>query len=122
MAVLKRRLSPQGYQKVQEIVEADEMLRSHRWRSGRPAMDEAPVVREGPADKVVRVLARVVPVVMAQDPAAPVVAMPVQGPGGPGQRTGGAGGRPWRRGGTNFGRDNYFISFLGQPFNHRIPG
>ncbi len=69
MAVLAAALSPQGYEKTLQIVEADEVLKNDG--GGR------------------------------------------RGPGGRG-RPGGAGG-PRGRGGPGFGRDNYYVSFLGKP-------
>jgi hypothetical protein len=71
MAVLAAALSPAGYEKVQQIVEADEVLRKGEG-GGRG------------------------------------------GPGGPGGgKKGGKGGKGG--GGASFGRDNYYISFLGKP-------
>jgi hypothetical protein len=61
MAVLAAALSPQGYEKVQRIVEADEVLKTSEGGGGGPG-----------------------------------------GRGGPG-------------GGLIFGRDNYYVAFLGQP-------
>ncbi len=66
MAVLKAALSPAGYEKVMQIVEADEVLKN--------------------------------------------------GDGGKGGKGGGGkGGKGGPGGGASFGRDNYYISFLGQP-------
>jgi hypothetical protein len=70
MAVLKAALSSEGYEKVQQIVQADEVLKGGDGGG-----------RGGPGG----------------------------GRGGPGGPGGGRGG------GANFGRDNYYISFLGKP-------
>ncbi|HEY7116835.1 MAG TPA: DUF3500 domain-containing protein [Tepidisphaeraceae bacterium] len=76
MAVLAAALSPRGYEKVVQIVEADETLKKNQGGGrGGPGGGGGPGGRGGP--------------------------------GGPG---GGGGG-----GGVSFGRDNYYISFLGQP-------
>ncbi len=78
MAVLAAALSKQGYEKILEIVQGDEMLRTNGGGGG------------GPGGR--------------------------GGPGGPGGRRGPGGGGPGERGGgPGFGRDNYYISFLGQP-------
>lgn len=77
LVVLAAVLSPQGYEKVLQIVEADEVLRTQG--SGRGGRG-----RRGGPDR-----------------------------GGPGRR--GRGGRGGGGGGVQFGRDNYSISFLGQP-------
>ena len=76
MAVLKAALSQEGYEKVQQIVQADEVLKGGDG-GGRGGPGGGP-----------------------------------GGPGGPGGRGGPEGGRG---GGANFGRDNYYISFLGKP-------
>ena len=79
MAVLAAALSKRGYEKVLEIVQGDEVLRTNG--GGGPG---TPGGRGGPG-----------------------------APGGPGGR--GPGGPGGRGGGPGFGRDNYYISFLGQP-------
>lgn len=85
MTVLAVALSKQGYEKIVQIVEADEALKNEGGgRSGR-----GPDPRGGPD---------------ARGPDG-------RGPDDRGGRRGGRGGG----GGQNFGRDNYFISFLGQP-------
>jgi hypothetical protein len=76
MAVLAAALSKQGYEKVLQIVQGDEVLRSGDGRGGQG----------GPG-----------------------------GPGGPGGGPGRRGGPGGPGGGLTFGRDNYYISFLGQP-------
>jgi hypothetical protein len=112
MAVVKAALSPQGYQKIVEIVNADEVLRQtdggRGGRNGRgpggaggpggpgrdgPGGPGGPAGPGGPGGQ-------------GAGPGGPAV-----GPGGPGGRRGGRGGG----GGPTFGRDNYYISFLGQP-------
>src|SRR5262245_10980251 len=75
MDLLKAALSSQGYEKVVQIVEADEVLKTSDGGRGGPR-------GQG-------------------------------GPGGPGGRA--PGGRGGPGGGTMFGRDQYFISLLGQP-------
>ena len=87
LAVLAAALSKHGYEKVLQIVEADETLRTSEGRGrGGPG---------GPGGG------------------------PSGGPGGnaPGGNGPGGGGPRGRGGpgGANFGRDNYYISFLGQP-------
>jgi Protein of unknown function (DUF3500) len=77
LAVLASALSKQGYDKVSQIVEADETLRATEGRG-----------RGGPGGG---------------------------GPGGNGPGGGGPRGRGGPGGGASFGRDNYYISFLGQP-------
>ncbi len=83
LAVLAAALSKQGYEKVLQIVEADETLRTTdgggRGGPGGP--------RGGPGG----------------------------GPGGNGPGGAGPRGVAGRAAGANFGRDNYYISFLGQP-------
>src|SRR4051812_24313625 len=74
LAVLAAALSKRGYEKVSQIVEADETLRKGGGGRGGPGGG---------------------------------------GPGGPGAGPGGPGGRGG--GGPAFGRDNYYIAFLGQP-------
>lgn len=87
MAVLAAALSKQGYEKVLQIVEADEVLKigdaGAQRGPGAPNDRGGAGPRDGRGDR-----------------------------GGPGGR-GGRGGRGG--GGLNFGRDLYFISFLGQP-------
>jgi len=86
MAVLKAALSPQGYDKVTQIVEADEALRagSGGGKAGGgkggegKAGDEKAKGDKAKGDKA-------------------------------------KGGKGGKGGGPSFGRDNYFISFLGQP-------
>ena len=84
LAVLSAALSPMGYEKTIQIVEADEVLRTQgggRGRRGEPGeRGRGEPGRGEPGDR------------------------------GPGERRRGGG-----RGGQNFGRDNYYISFLGQP-------
>jgi hypothetical protein len=82
LAILAAALSPQGYEKVLQIVEADEVLKQGDRGGGGGGGRRGP--GGGPGD-----------------PGGP------GGPGGPG--------RPGGRGGLTFGRDNYYISFLGQP-------
>jgi hypothetical protein len=80
MAVLKAALSPQGYDKVTQIVEADEALRTGAGKAGAgKAGYEKAKAEQAKGDKA----------------------------------KGGKGGG--KGGGASFGRDNYFISFLGQP-------
>jgi Protein of unknown function (DUF3500) len=79
MAVLKAALSTEGYEKVQQIVQADEVL-----KGGDGGGRGGPGGGRG-------------------------------GPGGPGGRGGPGGPGGGRGGGANFGRDNYYISFLGKP-------
>jgi hypothetical protein len=81
LALLAAAFSPMGYEKVLQIVEADEVLRNQGGGRGRRA--DPP----GRGDR-----------------------------GDPGRGdAAGRGERRGRGGGTNFGRDQYFISFLGQP-------
>jgi hypothetical protein len=88
LAVLAAALGSQGYEKVLQIVEADEVLRNTGGGRGGRGRRAEPGERDGRG-----------------------------GPGARGERD--ARGEPGRgrrgRGGGNFGRDNYFISFLGQP-------
>ena len=84
MAVLKAALSPQGYDKVIQIVEADEALRAGGGGGGKAGGGKG---GEGKA------------AVKRQRAKRPKAT----------RRKGGKGG------GASFGRDNYFISFLGQP-------
>jgi hypothetical protein len=93
MAVLAAVLSPQGYEKVVQIVEADEVLKGGGGGRGGPGGRGAGGQGGGGG-----------------------------GPGGPGGPGGGRGGPAGGRGGPGgpgggpgFGRDNYYISFLGQP-------
>lgn len=79
LGVLKAALSPQGYEKTMQIVEADEVLRKTDGGGGRGGRGGG---LPGP-----------------------------QAPGGPPGGRGGRGGG----GGVSFGRDNYYIAFLGQP-------
>jgi len=83
MAVLKVALSPQGYEKVTQIVEADEALRAGSGGGGKAGPGKAGEGKAGD-DKAKNDKAK-------------------------GAKGGGKGG------GASFGRDNYFISFLGQP-------
>jgi len=91
MAVLKAALSPQGYDKVIQIVEADEALRAGggggkaggKGGEGK-AGDEKAKGDQAKGDSA-------------------------KGDKAKGPKAGGKGG------GASFGRDNYFISFLGQP-------
>jgi hypothetical protein len=83
MAVLKAALSPQGYEKVVQIVEADEALRARGGGGGKAGGGKGGEGKPG-IDKA-------------------------KGDKAKGGKAGGKGG------GANFGRDNYFISFLGQP-------
>jgi len=87
MAILAAALSPQGYEKAMQIVTADEVLKNN---SG-PGRGGPPPARGGGAGG-------------PGSPGGP------GGPGGPGARGGRGGG-----GGVQFGRDNYYIAFLGQP-------
>jgi hypothetical protein len=85
MAVLTAALSPQGYEKVTQIVEADEALRAGAGGGGKAGGGKGGDGKagddKGKGDKAKADKAK-----------------------------GGKGG-----GGASFGRDNYFISFLGQP-------
>ena len=83
MAVLKAALSPQGYDKVIQIVEADEALRAGAGGGGKAGPGKGGEGKAG--DEKAR------------------------GDKAKGGKGGGKGG------GASFGRDNYFISFLGQP-------
>ncbi len=80
MAILAAALSKQGYEKVLQIVEGDEVLRSTEGRG-----------RGGQGGN------------------------PGGGPGGGSGRRGGPGGPGGRGGAPPFGRDDYYVSFLGQP-------
>ncbi len=84
MALMQTVLSPRGFEKVQMIMEGDEVNKTTDQGPGGPG---GPRVRRGP------------------------------GPGGPPPPNGGPGGPPpfGRNGGAIFGRDLYFISFLGVP-------
>jgi hypothetical protein len=84
MAVVAAALSKQGYQKVLEIMQADETLA----KGGGGGGPGGPGGRGGPGG------------------GPPDRRGGQGGPGGPGGRGGG---------GPGFGKDNYFISFLGQP-------
>jgi hypothetical protein len=88
MAVLKVALSPQGYEKVTQIVEADEALRAGGGGGGKAGRGKGGEGKAGDekakGDKA-------------------------KGDKAKGGKGGGKGG------GASFGRDNYFISFLGQP-------
>jgi Protein of unknown function (DUF3500) len=86
LAVLAAALSKQGYEKVLQIVEADETLRATEGRG-----------RGGPGGR------------------GPGGGPGGNGPGGNGPGGGGPRGRGGPGGGASFGRDNYYISFLGQP-------
>lgn len=104
MAVLKAALSPQGYEKVSQIVEGDEVL-TKTDSDGGPggggiggpgeSNDGPPDGSAGPNDEP-----------RARGDNGP---SGFGGPGGPGGGRGGPGG------GLLFGRDLYYISFLGQP-------
>ncbi|WP_395751752.1 DUF3500 domain-containing protein [Prosthecobacter sp.] len=89
MSVVESALSPQGYAKIQEIVEGDEYLKTHNNNGGR---------RPPPAGP---------PSGQAQQPSGQGTAGggPPASPKGPGRQ----GGAPM------FGHDEYYISFLGQP-------
>jgi hypothetical protein len=114
MAVLASALSPQGFEKVKQIVAADEVLRSTDGGTGgrggpgggpggTPAGRAGGPAGANPSDDQAR----------GGGPAGGPNA--VGGPAGPG---GGArGGRGGRGGGGGliFGQDYYFISFLGKP-------
>src|SRR5438045_456869 len=93
MAVLAAALSPRGYEKAMQIVEADEVLKTTPGGGGRggPGGPGGPGGQGAPGG--------------AGAPGGP------GGPGGPGP--GGRGGRGGPGGGPGFGRDNYYISFLG---------
>jgi hypothetical protein len=89
LAMLSAALSHDGYEKVMQIVEGDEVLKTGD--GGRPGGPGGPGGRrDGP-------------------PGGRRDGPPPGGPGGPGER-GGPGG-----GGSQFGRDNYYVSILGQP-------
>jgi hypothetical protein len=75
MSLLQAALSKEGYQKVNDIMDGDEALKSNQGGRGRAGL-ESPAARN---------------VLMAQ------------------------GGRGGRGGGANFGRDYYFLSFVGAP-------
>ncbi|HEX4794610.1 MAG TPA: DUF3500 domain-containing protein [Humisphaera sp.] len=91
LGVVAAALSAQGYEKTMQIVEADEVLKQTGGGRGGPG-GRGPDQRGGPGG--------------------PPDARGPGGPGGPGGRRGGPGGRG---GGAMFGRDNYYISFVGQP-------
>ena len=88
LAVVAAALSPRGYEKAMQIVGGDEMLRTTGGGRGGPR-GGAPDARGGPPG----------------------------GPGGPGGPPDGRGRGPGGRGagGNMFGRDNYYISFVGKP-------
>ncbi|WP_395745430.1 DUF3500 domain-containing protein [Prosthecobacter sp.] len=86
MAVVEAALSPEGYAKVEEIVEGDEMLKKND-KGGAPRSGQAGAGGAG--------------------------APPSGGAGGPGAPKGP--GRPGGGGPPAFGHDEYYISFLGQP-------
>jgi hypothetical protein len=88
MALVASALSPRGFEKVQQIVDADEVLKTNDG-NGRG---------RGPAGNA---------------PAGPGNGPPQAGNGQPGGRRGGAQGG--RGGGPMFGRDLYFVSILGTP-------
>lgn len=90
LTVLAAALSPQGYEKVLQIIEGDEVLK--KIEGGGRGGPGGPGGR-GPGG-----------------PGGP----PPGGPGGP-NGSGGPGGRGGPGGGLIFGKDEYFISFLGQP-------
>ena len=86
MSVLKAALSERGYEKAMQIVQGDEVLKTTDGSRGGPPG------RGGPGG-----------------PGGPDARGGPGGPGGPGGRGRGPGGGP------TFGRDNYYISFVGKP-------
>jgi len=96
MAVLAAALSKTGYEKVMQIVEADEALKTTSG-GGRAPGGGGPGAGPGAG---------------GPPGGGPGGGGPPggRGPGGPGGRGGPGGG-----GGVNFGHDNYFISFVGKP-------
>jgi hypothetical protein len=94
MAVLKSALSPQGFEKVIHIVEADEALRSGAGGGGKAGPGKGGDGKAGD-DKA------------KGDKA--------QGDKAKGDKAKADKNKGGKGGGASFGRDNYFISFLGQP-------
>ncbi len=90
MAVVESALSPQGFAKVQQILEGDEYLKKNDKGGGRRGPPGGPpAVLDGTGT-----------------PLGPPAGPPPGAPKGPGRQGGG---------GPMFGHDEYYISFLGQP-------